>query len=58
MEKKHLQILKNKYGDLLRDKTVVCLHIPDEYQFMDSELIELLKVQLSGHIELPDSDVM
>lgn len=54
MERKHLQVLKNKFGYLLGSKKVVCLHIPDEFQFMDDELIELLKLRLTGYIELPD----
>jgi predicted protein tyrosine phosphatase len=54
MEKKHLQILKNKYGDMLGDKNVICLHIADQYRFMDSQLIDLLKFQLSEYIEVPD----
>jgi predicted protein tyrosine phosphatase len=54
MERKHLQIVKNKYGDLLQGKEIVCLHIPDDFRFMDSELIEILKVKLSEYIEVPD----
>lgn len=54
MEKKHLQIIIGKYGDRLRDKKVVCLHIPDQYHFMDIELIELLKSRLSQHIDVPE----
>jgi predicted protein tyrosine phosphatase len=54
MEKKHVQILKNKYGDLLSGKKLVCLHIEDRYKLMDRELIDLLKVRLSEHIEVPD----
>ncbi len=54
MERKHLQIVKTKYADLLDGKKVVCLHIPDDFRFMDSELIEMLKVKLSEYIEVPD----
>lgn len=54
MERKHLQIVKNKYEDLLQGKEIVCLHIPDDFRFMDVELIEILKVKLSEYIEVPD----
>ena len=54
MEKKHLQILTTKYGDLLGSKNVVCLHIQDQYRFMDNELVDLLKSRLSEYIEIPD----
>ncbi len=54
MEKKHLQLLKNKYADELQDKKIVCLNIADDFEFMDIELIELLKSKLSEYIETPD----
>ncbi|MFA6207857.1 MAG: hypothetical protein WC714_00370 [Candidatus Obscuribacterales bacterium] len=54
MEKKHLQVLTGKYSDRLADKKVVCLHIPDHYQFMDIELIKLLKNRLGHHIDVPE----
>jgi predicted protein tyrosine phosphatase len=54
MEEKHLQVLKNKYGDRLGGKKLVCLRIPDQYHFMDSDLVDLLKVRLSEYIEVPD----
>jgi predicted protein tyrosine phosphatase len=54
MEKKHLQLIKQKFGDLLTGKEVTCLHIPDEYPYMDRELIELLRERLSGHIVIPE----
>ncbi|MBZ9688585.1 protein tyrosine phosphatase [Clostridium estertheticum] len=52
MEKKHSRRLKNKFGDLLNNKNIICLDIPDDYQFMDEELIELLKCRVSEHIEI------
>jgi predicted protein tyrosine phosphatase len=54
MEKKHLQILRSKYGDRLGNKKVVCLHISDQYHFMDSELVDILKGRLSQYIEVPE----
>jgi len=41
MEKKHKEILEKKYGRI--SKKLVVLHIPDEYQYMDSELVDELK---------------
>lgn len=52
MEKKHSTRLKNKFGDLLNDKKIICLDIPDEYQFMDEELVELLRGRVSEYIEI------
>jgi predicted protein tyrosine phosphatase len=54
MEKKHLQLLASKYSDELKDKRVICLNIADDFEFMDRELIELLKSKLSEYVQTPD----
>jgi len=38
---------------MLPDKKVVCLNIPDEYQFMDQDLIDILISTVSEYIEIP-----
>ena len=43
MEKKHIRRIREKYNDLLTGKEVICLNIPDDYAFMDDELINLLQ---------------
>ena len=43
MEKKHVRRLKEKYSDIIIDKTVICLNIPDDYSYMDDDLCELLE---------------
>jgi len=43
MEKKHLRRLKEKYSDIIIDKTIICLNIPDDYSYMDDDLCELLE---------------
>jgi predicted protein tyrosine phosphatase len=52
MEKKHSRRIKDRFGDILYDKQLICLDISDCYEFMDEELIELLKCRVSEHIEL------
>lgn len=42
MEKKHTRRIQEKYSDVIKNKKIVCLYIPDEYEYMDSELIEIL----------------
>lgn len=56
MEKKHSQLLQSKYSDLLNRKKMICLHISDSYEFMDAELIDLLRMRLSEYIEIPADD--
>jgi predicted protein tyrosine phosphatase len=43
MERSHRQKLSQKFQPWLKNKRVVCLDIPDEYEYMDTALIELLK---------------
>lgn len=43
MEKKHVRRLKEKYSDIIADKTVICLNIPDDYSYMDDDLCELFE---------------
>lgn len=54
MEKKHRQILEEKFREALAEKTIICLHIPDDYEYMDPELIAVLKGKLSEHIAVPE----
>ncbi|GEO06598.1 hypothetical protein AAE02nite_42620 [Adhaeribacter aerolatus] len=43
MEKKHQQRLQQAFGDVLRNRKIMVLFIPDNYCYMDPELVELLK---------------
>lgn len=52
MEKSHRNKVSKKYKELLKDKKLVCLDIPDNYERMDSELIRLLKSRVSRHVRL------
>lgn len=52
MEKKHLRRLQDKFQSGIRDKTIICLDIPDDYRFMDEELIEILESRVSEYIKI------
>lgn len=54
MEKKHLSRLKAQFGPMLADKKIINLDIPDDYMFMDEDLIELLKTRVSEYIAITD----
>jgi protein-tyrosine phosphatase len=43
MEKRHKQLLEQRFENALHDKQVVVLDIPDEYDYMDEDLIGMLK---------------
>ena len=50
MEKKHVRRIKEKYADLIAHKKIVCLNIPDDYEFMEEELQELLESYVCEYI--------
>jgi predicted protein tyrosine phosphatase len=52
MEKRHSAIIQRNYPDAIEGKSIVVLHIPDDYQFMDEELIEILESRLSEYLDL------
>jgi predicted protein tyrosine phosphatase len=45
MEKAHRNKLTRKFSAHLRDKRIICLDIPDEYEFMDPALVRLLEAK-------------
>ena len=43
MEQSHRKKLSQRFRPHLNGKQVICLGIPDEYEFMQPELVEILK---------------
>ena len=52
MEKKHASTVTERFSAELGDKPLITLRIPDDYHYMDPELIELLRSELSNHVDL------
>ncbi|MBP1858023.1 low molecular weight protein tyrosine phosphatase family protein [Rhizobium herbae] len=50
MEKAHRSKVQAKYRANLNGKWLICLHIPDEYEFMDPDLTALLKAKVPKHL--------
>lgn len=48
MERKHRDIIRKRFN--VSDQPVIVLEIPDDYQFGDIELIEILKVSLADYL--------
>src|SRR5438477_12309037 len=46
MEKAHRHKLSKRFGEHLNGKRVICLHIPDEFAFMDPALVTLLEAKV------------
>jgi len=50
MEKKHKQRLQAKFNRLVEYKNIITLDIPDDYQFMDTELIVILNDAIGAYL--------
>lgn len=50
MEKKHKQRINENFAEELQDKTIVILDIPDDYQYMDEELINEIELKVSAFL--------
>jgi predicted protein tyrosine phosphatase len=52
MEKRHKQRLIEKFPEEMMDKNIIILDIPDEYQYMDEELVESIKTSVSPYLDI------
>lgn len=50
MERVHQKRLNQRFGRWLKGKKIVCLNIPDDYAYMQPELIALLEARVSPHL--------
>jgi predicted protein tyrosine phosphatase len=47
MEKRHAEILRERFPEASADREIVCLQIPDDYEFMDEELTAMLRARVA-----------
>ncbi len=52
MEKRHAARVEERFLPELADKPLIVLRIPDDFTFMDPALLDLLKTELSAHLDL------
>ncbi len=52
MEKHHRNSIRKSYPDIYRNKKIVCLYIPDEYDYMQPELISILRMKFEDIYKL------
>ena len=50
MEKHHRNVLRKRVGSALANKRVITLHIPDDYDLMDPELVRLLEESVGPYL--------
>lgn len=51
MERKHTERLREQFAGEIGDKPVITLRIPDDFIFMDPELIGILQAKLREHLD-------
>lgn len=54
MEKSHLARIERKFPGGMDGRSAHALHIPDDYVFMQAELLDELRAKLPAFLELPD----
>ena len=54
MKKSHLNRLRRKFPEALQDRQIITLGIPDDYTFMQPELLDELRAKLAPYLTLPD----
>jgi len=50
MEKKHKDRIEQRFATVVNEKELIVLDIPDNYQFMDEELVDLIKLSVSTYL--------
>lgn len=50
MEKAHRSKVQKRFRSSLNGKRLICLDIPDEFEFMDPTLVKLLKSRLGRYL--------
>ena len=51
MESSHRRRLTERFGPVLRTKRIAVLGIPDDYEYMDSELVRALEEKVRPHLK-------
>jgi predicted protein tyrosine phosphatase len=52
MEKTHRSKLSRRYGKHLKKQRIICLDIPDKFEYMDEKLVRLLRAVVPKHLGL------
>jgi predicted protein tyrosine phosphatase len=50
MERRHRNKLSKNFRAHLKNKRMICLDIPDEFEYMDPALVRLLKMKVGPYL--------
>lgn len=51
MEKIHQKRIQSAFPSSLKDKKIIVMGIPDDYEFMDETLVDLLESKVARHLK-------
>lgn len=49
-EKSQRNTIHSRFEEVYQRKRIICLYIPDEFEFMDPELVELLEQKVTPYV--------
>lgn len=52
MEQKHKSRIKQDFPDDIKGKDIIVLDIPDEYRYMDEELVDMLRDSVGSYLDM------
>ena len=52
MERQHWNKMSSQYNTHLKEKRMICLGVPDKYEYMHPGLIKLLKARVGKYVHL------
>ncbi len=58
MEKRQRNIVRKRFPDLYSIKRIVCLYIPDNYDYMDPALVTILRTAVPRHFRPPEEGII
>lgn len=50
MERSHERRLQERFPEELAGRSLICLHLPDDYEYMEDALVEELESRLAPHL--------
>lgn len=53
MEKNHINRLRKNFREYLKDQKIICLDIPDIYEYMEPALVNVLQAKLPRYLGFP-----
>jgi predicted protein tyrosine phosphatase len=57
MERRQRNIIHKRWPDLYASREIICLYVPDEYEFMEPALLRILAGKLKRYIGEPSLEI-